>query len=148
MPLLLFFAFGANFKIIPSMIVSYVCGIGWALINGILAGVLSGFMDPIMANSVAPIPIIFLILTIHENFLEGSVAGNVPALFMGLASTFFTFLIVPSNAPHLTPIHLIVIFCYGIFLSVALAGGGFAICSAIFGKSQTVEAFEPLNKSA
>lgn len=148
MPLLLFFAFGANFRIIPSMIVSYACGIGWALINGVLVGVLSGFIDPIIANSVAPIPIIFLILTVHENLLEGTVVGNVPALFMGLASTFFTFLIQPANAQQLTPVHLIVLFCYGILMSVALAGGGFAVCSAIYGKDKTAEAFEPLKKSA
>ena len=146
MPLLLFFAFGANFKIIPSMVVSYACGIAWALVNGLFIGVLSGVMDPMVANMIAPIPVIFCILTLHENFLEGTVAGNVPALFMGLASTFFTFLIQPANAQQLTPIHLIAIFIYGIVMSVVLAGGGFAICRALYGEAETIEAFTPIKK--
>lgn len=148
MPLLLFFAFGANFKIIPSMILSYGCGIGWALINGLFVGLLSGFINPIAANALAPVVIIFCILTVHENFLEATVVGNVPALFMGLASTFFTFLIQPSNASTLTPIHLIAIFVYGVLMSVVLAGGGFALCRAIFGEIETLKAFTPKGREA
>lgn len=148
MPLLLFFAFGANFKIIPSMILSYGCGIGWALVNGLFVGLLSGFINPIAANALAPIVIIFCILTVHENFLEGTLVGNVPALFMGLASTFFTFLIQPANAAPLTPIHLIAIFVYGVVMSVVLAGGGFAVCRAIFGETETVKAFTPKEREA
>ena len=148
MPLLLFFAFGANFKIIPSMILSYGCGIGWALINGLFVGLLSGFINPIAANALAPVVIIFCILTVHENLLEDTVVGNVPALFMGLASTFFTFLVQPANAPTLTPIHLIAIFIYGVLMSVVLAGGGFALCRAIFGETETLKAFTPKEREA
>lgn len=142
MPLLLFFAFGANFKIIPSMIVSYVCGVAWALLNGVLVGVLGGLLPETMVNIVAPIIVIFCILTVHENFLSKTIVGNVPALFMGLASTFFSFLITPANAPAITPVHLIGFFLYGILLSVILAGGGFAVCSMIFGKDKVIEVFE------
>lgn len=142
MPLLLFFAFGANFKIIPSMIVSYICGIAWALVNGVLIGVLGGILSATVVNIAAPVIIIFCILTVHENFLSKTIVGNIPALFMGLASTFFTFLISPANAPAITPIHLIGFFLYGILLSVVLAGGGFAVCSLIFGKDTTIKVFE------
>ncbi len=148
MPLLLFFAFGANFKVIPSMILSYGCGIAWALVNGLFVGLLSQFMNPIMANTFAPVVIIFCILTLHENFLEGTIVGNIPALFMGLASTFFTFLIQPANAQVLTPVHLIAIFIYGVVMSVVLAGGGFALCRAIFGETETVKAFTPKEREA
>lgn len=41
--LLLFFALGADFKKIPSMIICYGVGILWAMLNGILMGALSGF---------------------------------------------------------------------------------------------------------
>ncbi len=148
MPLLLFFAFGANFKVIPSMILSYGCGIGWALVNGIVLGQLSQFMNPIAANTLAPILVIFCILTVHENLLEGTIVANAPALFMGLASTFFTFLIQPANAEVLTPVHLIVIFIYGVIMSVVLAGGGFALCRAIFGEAETIKAFAPKEREA
>jgi len=142
MPLLLFFAFGADFKVIPSMIVSYICGVVWALANGILSGILGGILPAVVVNLAAPIIIIFCILTVHENFLAKTIVGNIPALFMGLASTFFTFLITPSNAPAITPIHLVGFFLYGIILSVILAGGGFLVCSLIFGKERTISVFE------
>lgn len=142
MPLLLFFAFGADFKIIPSMIASYVCGILWALANGILAGAMGGILSAEIVNILAPIIIIFFILTVHENFLAKTIVGNIPALFMGLASTFFIFLIVPANAPTITPLHLIGLFLYGILLSIILVSGGFAICSLIFGKETTIMVFQ------
>lgn len=142
MPLLLFFAFGAQFKVIPSMIVSYICGIVWALTNGILIGMLGRFLPATVVDLVASIVMIFCILTIHENFLAKTIVGNIPALFMGLASTFFTFLIIPSNAPAITPVHLVIFFLYAILLSVILAGGGFLFCSLIFGKEKTVAVFE------
>lgn len=142
MPLLLFFAFGAEFKVIPSMISSYICGVGWALANGIFSGVLGSFLPATVVNLAAPMIIIFCILTVHENFFAKTIVGNIPALFMGLASTFFTFLITPSNAPTITPVHLIMFFIYGILLSVILAGGGFLVCSLFFGKEKTSAVFE------
>lgn len=144
MPLLLFFAFGAQFKRIPSMIVCYICGILWALLNGLVLGVLGNFLQIGPANFITAIIVQFFILTVHENFLEGTVFGNIPALFMGLASTFFTFLIHPANAQPITPIHLIAFFIYGVILAVFLAGGGFMVCSLIFGKEKTETAFAPL----
>lgn len=143
MPLLLFFAFGANFKRIPSMIVSYACGILWALANGVLTGALTGVLGVAGGNTLATIIMIFLILTLHENLLEDTLLGNVPALFMGLASTFFTFMIIPQNAPSITPLHLFGLFVYGVLMSVVLAGGGFKICSSIFGMDKTVKALTP-----
>lgn len=141
MPLLLFFAFGANFKVIPSMVVSYLCGIVWALINGVVSGFLGSFLSASVVNILAPMIVIFCILTVHENFLQKTVVGNIPALFMGLASTFFTFLIKPSNAPALTPFHLVAFFIYGVLLSVVLAAGGFFVCSMIFGKEKVEAVF-------
>lgn len=146
LPLLLFFAFGAQFKLIPSMILSYVCGILWAIINGAFAGLLGRFMPPAAVNIAAPIVIIFCILTVHENLLANTIVGNVPSLFLGMASTFFVFMIKPANAPAITPIHLVVFFIYGIVLSVALAGGGFAVCSAVFGKEKVMSVFAEKGK--
>ena len=37
LPLLMFFAFGANFKMIPEMVISYAVGELWCVINGIVA---------------------------------------------------------------------------------------------------------------
>jgi hypothetical protein len=141
MPLLLFFAFGAQFEIIPSMIVSYGCGVLWALVNGLASGVIGKFLPEIVTNIVTPVLVIFCILTVHENLLEKTIFGNIPALFMGLASTFFIFLLKPANAPVITPIHLIAFFLYGIILSVMLAAGGFLVCSLIFGKEKTEAVF-------
>ncbi len=76
MPLLLFFAFGSQFKIIPSMIVSYVCGILWALLNGLASGVIGKILPETATNIVTPVLVIFCILTVHENFLEGTIFGK------------------------------------------------------------------------
>ncbi|GAU76880.1 DUF1097 family protein [Fusibacter sp. 3D3] len=142
LPLMLFFAFGADFKRIPSMIVCYIVGIGWAMINGMLMGILIPLVGPIWGNIIGAAVVVFLVLTLHENLLSKTIFGNVPALFMGLATTFFTFLIVPANAPLITPLHLIGFYLYGIFMTVILAGGGFKICSIIFGMETTIEAFK------
>lgn len=139
LPLMLFFAFGANFKQIPSMLASYICGIGWAYFNGVISAVLGPVVNPNLLNLLGPMIIVFGVLTVHENFLDKTIVGNVPALFMGLASTFFIFSIVPSNASPITPVHLVAFFFYGTLMSVILAGGGFAICSKIFGKEVTLK---------
>ena len=139
LPLMLFFAFGADFKKIPSMVASYICGIGWALFNGVISSVLGPVLDPNLLKMIGPMIIVFGVLTVHENFLGKTILGNVPALFMGLASTFFIFSIVPANASPITPLHLIAFFLYGTFMAVVLAGGGFAICSKIFGKETTLK---------
>lgn len=137
MPLLLFFAFGAQFEIIPSMIICYICGVVWALVNGVASGIIGSLLPASAANIVTPMLIIFCILTVHENLLQKTLFGNIPALFMGLASTFFIFLIKPANAPVITPIHLAIFFIYGVLLSVVLAAGGFLLCSLVFGKENT-----------
>lgn len=139
LPLMLFFAFGADFKRIPSMIASYLCGIGWALLNGVILKTLGPVLDPNLLNMIAPMIIVFGVLTVHENFLGGTIVGNVPALFMGLATTFFTTSIIPANASPITSIHLVGFFLYGTLMAVILAGGGFAICSKIFGKETTIQ---------
>lgn len=143
LPLLLFFALGAQNKNIPSMILCYVCGVVWAYLNGIVTGLLSKAMPSTAANIFAAIIIIFLLLTVHENFLANTIFGNVPALFMGMAETFFIFMIQPSNAPIITPVHLIAFFIYGIILAVALCSGGFLMCSLIFGKEKTISVLAP-----
>lgn len=147
LPLVLFFALGADFKKIPSMIVCYICGVLWAMINGAIGGVFESFLPFEVANLITTILVIFCILTIHENFLAKTIFGNVPALFLGLATTFFTFFIVPSNAEPITPIHLVLLFIYGIVLTCALVGGGFAVCSMIFGKERVLAVFAGSEKS-
>lgn len=136
LPLLLFFALGADFKKIPSMIVCYICGIAWAYINGVVQGIFASFAPEIVVNTVPTILIIFLVLTVHEGFLAKTIFGNIPCLFLGMATTFFVFML----GIELTPIHLVGFYLYGIFLSVVLVVSGMTVCSKIFGKERTMKA--------
>lgn len=131
--LLLFFAMGADMKKIPSMIICYGLGILWAVLNGILMGVMQGL--PLWIPNIAlTIVIIFSILTVHENLLRGTIFGCIPALFLGLAETFFIFSIKPANAPAITPVHLFIFFLYGLVMTCALVLGGGALCTLFLGK--------------
>lgn len=136
LPLLLFFALGADFKKIPSMILCYICGIAWAYINGVVQGIFASFAPEIVVNTVPTILIIFLVLTVHEGFLAKTIFGNIPCLFLGMATTFFVFML----GIELTPIHLAGFYLYGIFLSVVLVVSGMTVCSKIFGKERTMKA--------
>lgn len=136
LPLLLFFALGADFKKILSMVVCYVCGIAWAYVNGMVQGIFGSFAPEMVVNTVPTIIIIFLVLTIHEGFLANTMFGNIPCLFLGMATTFFVFML----GIDLTPVHLAGFFLYGIFLSVVLVVSGMAVCSKIFGKERTMKA--------
>lgn len=136
LPLLLFFALGANFKLIPSIIVCYICGVAWAFINGVIQNAFAKFLPESLVNIIPTILVIFLILTIHEGLLVGTIFGNIPCLFLGMATTFFTFMM---NIP-LTPFHLVGFFLYGLVLSVVLVLSGMGICSLIFGKEAAMKA--------
>lgn len=77
--LILFFATGADFKKIPSIIASFACGLAWAALNGILMGALSG--APMWVSGILlTILMVFSILAVHENLLRNSVVGNIPSL--------------------------------------------------------------------
>ncbi|AKN32216.1 hypothetical protein Ccar_15650 [Clostridium carboxidivorans P7] len=131
--LLLFFAMGADFKKIPSMIVCYPIGILWAMLNGVLIGALKD-LPPWTSGVGLTIVVIFSILTVHENLLRDTIFANIPALFLGLAETFFIFSIHPANAPAITPFHLFGFFLYGMIMSVVLVAGGGALCNIFLGK--------------
>lgn len=135
-PLLLFFALGADFKKIPSMVVCYICGVLWAFVNGMVQGVFAAFASEMVVNVVPTIIIIFLVLTIHEGFLAKTIFGNIPCLFLGMCTTFFVFML----GVDLTPVHLIGFYLYGILLSVVLVMSGMGICSAVFGKEKAFKA--------
>ena len=45
LPLILFFALGADFKKIPSMIIGYICGVLWAMFNNVLVKILEYFYN-------------------------------------------------------------------------------------------------------
>lgn len=135
-PLLLFFALGADFKKIPSMVVCYICGVLWAFVNGMVQGMFAAFAPEMVVNVVPTIIIIFLVLTIHEGFLATTIFGNIPSLFLGMSTTFFVFML----GIDLTPLHLIGFFLYGILLSVVLVVSGMGICTAVFGKEKAVKA--------
>lgn len=139
LPLLLFFALKADFKVIPSMIVCYICGVAWAFISGFLQEVFGSFAPEIVVQTVPTIISIFLILTIHENLLANTIFGNIPSLFLGMSTTFFVFMM----GIEITPFHLIGFFVYGIILSVVLVMGGGAICSLVFGKEEVQKVFAP-----
>ena len=136
LPLLLFFALGADFKKIPSMIAGYVCGVIWAFVNGMVQGAFAAFAPEVVVNIVPTILIIFLVLVVHEGFLAKTIFGNVPFLFLGMSTTFFVFML----GIDLTPVHLVAFFLYGIFLSVVLVVSGMTVCSKIFGKERTMKA--------
>lgn len=140
--LLLFFAMGADFKKIPSMVVCYGIGIGWALVNGVLMGVMKD-LPSWVSGIVLTIVVIFAILTVHENFLRDTIFGCIPALFLGLAETFFIFSIQPANAPAITPIHLFAFFIYGLIMTSALVLGGGALCTIILGKDWPKHVYGP-----
>lgn len=131
--LLLFFAMGADFKKIPSMVVCYGIGIGWALLNGTLMGLMKD-LPPWVSGIALTMVVIFAILTVHDNLLRDTIFGCIPALFLGLAETFFIFSIQPANAPAITPIHLFIFFIYGLIMTSALVLGGGALCTIILGK--------------
>lgn len=141
LPLLLFFALGADFKKIPAMIIGYGCGCLWSIVNALVMQLFAGFGDNAFLSNILPtIIVIFLILTTHENLLEGTIFGNIPSIFLGLSTSFFVFML---NVP-LTTLHLIGFYCYGLVLAAALVLSGMAVCSAIFGKERTMAALMPL----
>lgn len=147
LPLLMFFALGADFKNIPSMVVSYAVGELWCMVNGLVAGAFSaafGSGNMVMSNIVPTILVIFLILTTHENLLEGKPYSNISCIFMGLATSFFVeFLQQPIGY-----LHLLGFWCYGVVLAVALVLSGLWVCSAIFGRDRTMAALAPAPRPA
>ena len=79
LPMLLFFALGADFKIIPSMIVCYICGVLWSMVNGLMMSLFGMISSNMFVSNLLPtILVIFLILTVHDNLLEGTFFGNIP----------------------------------------------------------------------
>lgn len=140
LPMLLFFALGADFKLIPSMIICYICGVLWSVINGYVAtlfGMMSSNM--LVSNLIPTIIVIFLILTVHDNLLEGTIFGNIPCIFLGLSTSFF----VSFMQIDITPFHLVAFFLYGLVLTVCLVLSGMLVCSAIFGKEKAMKAIMP-----
>ena len=84
LPLLMFFAFGADFKKIPEMLVSYAVGEVWCVINSLVMGVFVsafGADNMVMSNIVPTILVIFCILTTHENLLEGKICSMCLRLY-------------------------------------------------------------------
>lgn len=145
LPLLMFFAFGANFKMIPTMIISYAVGELWCIINGIVMGIFGSFAggNMILGMLIPTILVIFCILTVHENFFEGAIFSNVPCIFMGMATSFFITEMGANTDPILF-VELLGFWCYGLVLAVALVLSGMVVCSAIFGKERAMAALMPL----
>lgn len=127
--LIIFFALGADFKNIPSMIVSFVFGLAWGVLNGIVSGALSG--APMWVSGILWIGVmIFLVLTVHINLFGGTLIGNVPSMFMGLALTFY----LPSvqGLPHqINVIHLLVMFLYGLVMTTLFVKLGGLLCTKL-----------------
>lgn len=140
LPMLLFFALGADVKKIPPMIVGYVCGVLWSVINGYVMALFGMISQNLFVSNILPtIIVIFLILTVHDNLLEGTLFGNVPSIFLGLSTSFFVTLL---NMP-LTPFHLVAFFLYGLVLTLCLVFSGMLVCSAVFGKERAMKALMP-----
>lgn len=142
LPLLLFFALGADLKVIPSMVVGFACGQVWAVVNGLVSnafGTISGG-NPLVSQLLPTVLVIFCVLTVHQTLLAGTIAGNIPSLFLGMAESFF---VLFMGVADLTPFHLLGFFCYGLVLATVLVLGGGAICGAIFGKERAMAALTP-----
>ena len=142
LPLLMFFVFGANFKMIPQMILCFVVGEVWCVINGIVAGALTGGNPQSPMMLVATILVIFAILTVHENFFEGAIFSNVPLIFMGMCTSFF----MTEMGANTDPMRLVILlgfWVFGLVLAVALVLSGMAVCTLIFGKERTMAALMP-----
>ena len=137
LPLLLFFALGANPKVIAPMIVGFICGQLWGVVNGLLITGLDAFLPTALAGVLGAIVVIFGMLTVHENYAARTVFGNVPAVFMGMALMFFISSITPTEGPELNPFLLLGFWLYGIVLALALIFSGVAACKAVFGKDWT-----------
>lgn len=138
MPLILFFALGAKFRLIPGIILCYACGILWTYgfitVQGFIKGLTSA---PVFVELIPNILLVFLVLTVHENLLRKTPFGIVPAVFMGLATAFYAvFSLAPING-----LHLMGFFCYGLVMTVALMVGGVAVSSLIFGKAAAMATF-------
>ncbi len=141
LPLLMFFALGADFKKIPDMLIGYAVGELWCVINSLVSGAFgAAFGDnPLLSQLIPTILVIFCILTVHENLFEGQVFSNIPCIFMGMATSFMMlFMQVP-----ITYFHLFGFWCYGLVLAVCLVLSGMAVCSAIFGKERAMAALAP-----
>ncbi len=136
LPLLLFFALGASLKLIPTMIASFIAGQLWALLNGLVMTALAHALGTSAAGIVAPVVIIFAMLTIHEDFLANTIVGTVPAVFLGMAESFFLTSIQPNT--QITPPHLTGLFLYGLVLAVGLVWGGSLGCRWLLGRSWRV----------
>lgn len=143
LPLLMFFALGADFKKLPEMIICYAIGELWCVINSVVSGAFGsifGADNLVMSTIVPTILVIFCILTVHENLLEGMICSNIPCIFMGLATSFFVlFLQQPINY-----IHLFAFWLFGLVLAVCLVMSGMLVCSAVFGKERAGKALTPL----
>lgn len=130
-PLIIFFALGANFKLIPGIILCYACGVLWTYgfitVQTFIRGLSS---SPLLVELIPNIMLVFLVLTVHENLLRKTPLGIVPAVFLGLATTFYA---IFSQA-SINGLHLMALFCYGVIMTVALMIGGVAISSLVFGK--------------
>jgi hypothetical protein len=146
--LMLFFALGADMKKLPSMVISFICGVAWWVIGGILTGIFMGLMPAEAAVGLGISVAVFAILFIHEVLLGNTIVGTVPAIFLGFALTAFALGSVVEGAMQLTPFHVIGIFLYGVVVTIVLVVGGFAVCSAIFGKEATVASLPGGNKEA
>lgn len=143
LPLLMFFAFGADFKMLPQMVLCYAIGELWCVFNGIVMGAFTsafGADNMLMTMIVPTVLVIFCILTVHENFFEGAIFSNVPCIFMGMATSFF----VMMMQQPITLFHLFGFWCFGLVLAVALVLSGMVVCGAIFGKERAAAALMPL----
>ncbi len=137
LPLILFFALGANVKLIPSIILCYMCGVAWAYLSHALQLFLgqystSDFVIQTLPNTL----LVFLVLVVHDNFLSKTPFGVVPSVFLGMASTFFAF----TFAQQINGLHLLAFFCYGLVMTLALVFGSTALSGLVFGKEAAIAA--------
>ena len=141
LPLLMFFALGADFKKIPSMLIGYAVGELWCVVNSLVSGAFAAAFgdNPVLSQLIPTILVIFCILTVHENIFEGAVFSNIPCIFMGMATSF---MMIFFQLP-ITYLHLFGFWCYGTVLAVCLILGGMGMCSAIFGKERAAKALMP-----
>lgn len=134
MALPLFFALGANVRGVWSLALCFAVGQGWALLLGFTIGALSGPLGQALGSITAGIVVIFPMLLVHATLLQRTFLGNVPALFTGMALTFFATNVVPPDGSTFTPLHVTGLFLYGLVLAVTIVVLGGRLCGVVLGK--------------
>lgn len=119
---ILYFAIGGEIKNIPSMTVSYICGLVWGFLSCVSAYLWQASNHTLFAF-INYFLIASLIVFVHKGLLGNTVFGNPMAAFLGMALSIFvaTCSVPSSTGEYLAPntwnfVDLFIIYLIAIFL--------------------------------